>query len=70
MLNIEYDSKIIIFVNIYVFNFENDWVDFFKKVLKWILKYFINNENVIFVGDFNCFLLKDKDKSLNSFKNL
>lgn len=41
-----------------------------RTISKWISQYSINNENVILVGDFNCSLLKDKDKSLNSFKNL
>lgn len=70
VFNIEYNNEIIIFVNIYVLNIENDRVSFFKKVLKWIIMYCINENNMIFVGDFNCFMLKEKDKSLNSLKNL
>lgn len=41
-----------------------------RTISKWISQYSINNENVILVGDFNCSLLKDNGKSLNSFKNL
>lgn len=36
----------------------------------WISKYSIDNENVILVEDFNCSMVKDKDRSLNSFKKL
>lgn len=32
--------------------------------------YCINENNIILVGDFNCSMSKEKDKSLNSLKNL
>lgn len=46
--------NIIILVNVYVLNLENLRINFFKKVVKWILLYVMNEENLIFVGDFNC----------------
>lgn len=54
LMNIEYDNNIIILVNVYVLNLENLRINFFKKVVKWILLYVMNEENLIFVGDFNC----------------
>lgn len=54
LMNIEYDNNIIILVNVYVLNLENLRMNFYKKVVKWILLYVMNVENLIFVGDFNC----------------
>ena len=63
LLNIEHESRIITVVNVYAPNTEKCRVDFFRKVSKWIAKYSMNDENVILVGDFNCNILKDNDRS-------
>lgn len=71
-MNIKQDSKIISLVNIFEPNTKKGRADFYKEVSKWISKYSIKNEHaiIILVGDFNCSVLKDKDRSLNSFNNL
>lgn len=70
VLNIEHNNETITLANLYAPNTENDRVSFFKKVSKWISMYCMNENNIILVGDFNCSMSKEKDKSLNSLKNL
>ena len=70
LLNIEHESRIITVVNVYAPNTEKCRVDFFRKVSKWIAKYSMNDENVILVGDFNCNILKDNDRSSHVLKNV
>lgn len=63
LMNIEHDKNIITLVNVYPPNSENLRINFFEKVAKWISQYAMNEEFLIFVGDFNCNLQKDKDES-------
>ena len=61
-MNIEHDNNIITLVKNYATNSENLRIEFFKKVIKWISKFTMNDENIIFVGDLNCKVYNDRDK--------
>ena len=70
VMNIEHDNNIITLVNVYAPNSENERVNVFKKVAKWISQYAMNEENLILVGDFNCNVKSEKDKSGKTVRDI
>lgn len=70
VLIIGHNNETITLLYLYAPNTEHDRVSFFKNVSNWISMYCMNENNIILVGDFNCSVSKEKDKCLNSLKNL
>lgn len=62
----EYKFKV---ANIYAPNYNQNRIDFFKKLLSFINKH-KESENVLRCGDFNCRLDNELDKSLRFLNNL
>lgn len=58
-------------VNIYVLNKEICRIDFLKGMKRFIIKNFINIENIILCGDFNCYFDGENiDKSLKILSDI
>ena len=65
LVNLEIFENVISLVSVYAPNQEQKRVEFFKRLMKWIKQYTLNDENILVAGDLNCCLL-DTDRNTTS----
>lgn len=69
LVNLKYEEITFSIVNVYAPNYDQQRLEFFKRLKSFIFKYSVNIENVAVCGDFNCNIENTSDKSSEYLKH-